>query len=72
MNRDINIDGLDNLNEDTGLRDKICLEEKASLLVEAGISSRKWRAFMEGELTADRELKFEFRPNTYYCGRALE
>ena len=72
MNRDINIDVLDNLNEDTGLRDKICLEEKASLLVEAGISSRKWRAFMEGELTADRELKFEFRLNTYYCGRALE
>ena len=72
MNRDINIDVLDNLNEDTGLRDKICLEEKASLLVEAGISSRKWRAFMKGKLTADRELKFEFRLNTYYCGRALE
>lgn len=46
MNRDINIDVLDNLNEDTGLRDKICLEEKASLLVEASISSSKWRAFM--------------------------
>lgn len=72
MNRDINIDVLDNLNEDTGLRDKICLEEKASLLVEASISSSKWRAFMKGKLTADRELKFEFRLNTYYCGRALE
>lgn len=72
MNRDINIDVLDNLNEDTGLRDKICLEEKASLLVEASISSSKWRAFMKGKLTADRELKFEFQPNTYYCGQALE
>lgn len=72
MNRDINIDVLDNLNEDTGLRDKICLEEKASLLVEASISSSKWRAFMKGKLTTDRELKFEFQPNTYYCGQALE
>lgn len=72
MNRDINIDVLDNLNEDTGLRDKICLEEKASLLVEASISSSKWRAFMKGKLTTDRELKFEFQPNTYCCGQALE
>lgn len=73
MNRDINhIDVLDNLNEDTGLRDKICFEEKASLLVEAGITNGRWPAFMKSKLTADRELKFEFRQNTYYCGRALE
>ena len=40
MNRDINhIDVLDNLVEDTGLRDQICFEEKASLLVEASITT---------------------------------
>lgn len=72
MHRDINhIDVLDNLVEDTGLRDQICFEEKASLLVEAGISSSKWQAFMEDELTADRELKLECGQNNYYCGRSL-
>lgn len=73
MNRDINhIDILDNLVEGTGLRNQICLEEKASLLVEASITSSRWPAFMKSELATDRELKLERGQNNYYCGKSLK
>lgn len=73
MNRDINhIDILDNLVEGTGLRNQICLEEKASLLVEASITSSRWPAFMKSVLATDRELKLERGQNNYYCGKSLK
>lgn len=73
MNRDINhIDILDNLVEGTGLRNQICLEEKASLLVEASITSSRWPAFMKSEFATDRELKLECGQNKYYCGKSLK
>ncbi len=43
---------LDNQQEATPVRDRLCLEAKASLLIEANVASGRFPAFMSGKTTA--------------------